>query len=427
MMRFSELLNRRYKLFLLLCILCMILLDLVVILARPLDLTEGGSSTWWMITKNLENGNGYKACDEAYVPNCMLTDQTTAIREPLPVLIYALLGTMTNNAPPAFQLTQLAFNLLICWLVFLLTQELGGRALGVIAALAWSVFLPTLRMEAHISGDLIAGSLVAAGTLFLVRAVKHGGLGQWIGFGFMFGLAVLSRSSALLIAFALFLGTLIFLWAQKKRFEKQWMIGLIVSGLALGLTVSPWVIRNQIAFGKPILGTTLVGYNLYRHNAIVMKEVFPHYVGSDEGYREIEALVARIPELQTPINEARVDAIFRREALRVISANRGEYLELVLFRFFPLWFNVGVLEQYGQEMLVLDYFVIAQQALLLVAFLIALWKGNWFLRMLALSVPFFMLGYMAIDSQLRYMIPAMPLVISVSVIGVSSFFTRRPQ
>ncbi|NJC98814.1 MAG: glycosyltransferase family 39 protein, partial [Anaerolineae bacterium] len=196
MMRFFELLNRRYKLFLLLCILCMILLDLVVILARPLDLTEVGSSTWWMITKNLENGNGYKACEEAYVPNCMLTDQTTAIREPLPVLIYALLGTMTNNAPPAFQLTQLAFNLLICWLVFLLTQELGGRALGVIAALAWSVFLPTLRMEAHISGDLIAGSLVAAGTLFLVRAVKHGGLGQWIGFGFMFWLAVLSRSSA---------------------------------------------------------------------------------------------------------------------------------------------------------------------------------------------------------------------------------------
>jgi len=427
MMQFhlSEFLNKHYKLFLLLFVLFIIVLGVMVVFARPVDLTEGGNSTWWMITKNVESGNGYKACDETYIPNCAITDQTTAIREPLPVLLYVLIGLLTNNSPLAFQISQLVFNILIFILVFLLTQELGNRILGLIGAFTWAAFLPTLRVEAHISGDLIAGFLVIAGALFLVRAIKYSKINQWLFAGFAFGLAILSRSSTLLIAFALFLGTSIYLWSQKRRFEKHWVTGILASGLVLGLTLSPWVIRNQIVFGKPIFGTTLVGYNLYRHNAIVVSEVFPHYVGSDEGYKEIDALVARTPELRMPINEAQVDAVFRQEAVKAISANFGEYIELVLFRFFPLWFNIGVLEQYGRPMLFLDYLVIIEQAVLLIVFLLAIWKGNWLLRVLALSVPFFMFGYMAIDSQLRYMIPAMPLVISVSVIGVHLFITRK--
>jgi hypothetical protein len=217
----------------------------------------------------------------------------------------------------------------------------------------------------------------------------------------------------------------IYFLVSKQLFNAIRWRDLLVAILVLGITVSPWVIRNVLVFGKPILGTTLVGYNMYRHNAIAIKEVAPHYVGSEEGSQEIDALVARVPELRTPINEAQVDAIFQREALKIITQHRGEYIELVLFRILPLWFNIGVLEQYGQTMMPLDYVVAMQQAILLLAFLVALWRGDWFLRLLALSVPVFMLGYLAIDSQLRYMIPIMPLVIAIGVVGSSRLFVPR--
>ncbi len=58
---------------------------------------------------------------------------------------------------------------------------------------------------------------------------------------------------------------------------------------------------------------------------------------------------------------------------------------------------------------------------MLVTFLIAVWKGDWYLRLLAAGVLFFMLGYLAVDSQLRYMVTVMPLVIAVSVVGVDRF------
>ena len=76
---FVDFFNRHYKTSLLLSMLCIVVLGLVVMLVKPLDLTEGGSSTWWIITKNVEDGNGYKACDEAYIPNCQMTDQRTVV------------------------------------------------------------------------------------------------------------------------------------------------------------------------------------------------------------------------------------------------------------------------------------------------------------------------------------------------------------
>ena len=102
-----------------------------------------------------------------------------------------------------------------------MARELGDRNLGLAATFIWAVFLPTLRMEADISGDFIASFFVVVGTLYFVRAMKDGKLGQWAIFGFMFGLAVLSRSSTLLIVLALFAGGMIHLWFSNRLFNKR--------------------------------------------------------------------------------------------------------------------------------------------------------------------------------------------------------------
>ena len=416
--KFVDFLKRHYLLVLGFLTACAILLDLAVIAVRPLDFNDGGNITWWKIIHSVENGKGFKACDESYVPNCMITDQMTAMREPLPVFAYAVVSELTGDSSFALQLLQLVFDVLILWGVFLLGQELGGRILGLIAAFVWALYLPTLRVEAHLNGDLLAGVFVTFGLLMFTRAVKFGKTRDWIGFGFLFGMAVLSRSSTLLVALTLLGVCSVSLWVFKKPRMPGGVRELFVAFIVLALTISPWVIRNQIVFRQPIFGTTLVGYNLYRHNAMVVKEVVPHYVGSDEATREIKALVERVPELRMPINEAEVDRIFRQEALKLSRSHFGEYIELALYRLIPLWFNIGVLDQYGKSMLLLDYLVVVQQAILLLAFLFALWNGDWLLRLLASGVPVFMLSYMAVDGQLRYMAPVMPLVIVIGVLGI---------
>jgi 4-amino-4-deoxy-L-arabinose transferase-like glycosyltransferase len=419
LMQLKEFTNKYHKILLLATLLLIFVVDAYVISQRPLSLSDGVSSTWWMIIQNVEAGKGYKACADNYIPNCQLTDQTTAMREPVPVFFFVLLGKLTQNSTLAFQFSQLVFNLLICWFVYLLAVELGNRALGLLAAFGWAVYLHAVHTLMHINGDLMAGFFVIAGILYLTRAIRNGKVGDWLLFGTLFGLAVLSRSSTLLIFIVLVAGSAVYLWRSGTP-KSKWRQPLLAVVL-FGLVLSPWVIRNQIVLGKPIFGTTLVGYNLYRYNAIAATEVPPHYVGPMEGYHEVQVLVARIPELSLPVNEARVDEIYQQEALKIIRNHLEEYLELVVFRPIPLWFNIGIQDQYGETMMVYDYLIVLQQAILLILFLIAIWRGDWYMRLLAVGVLFFMFGYLAVDSQLRYMVTVMPLVIAVSVIGMDRF------
>jgi 4-amino-4-deoxy-L-arabinose transferase-like glycosyltransferase len=427
-MRLAELKEFTYKyhkILLLATLLFVIVVDAYVISQRPLHLTDGVSSTWWMIIQNVEAGKGYKACADNYIPNCQLTDQTTAMREPVPVFFFVLLGKLTQNSTLAFQFSQLVFNLLICWLVYLLAVELGNRTLGLIAAVSWAIYLHAVHTLMHINGDLMAGFFVIAGVWCLTRGIKYGKFIDWVLFGFLFGLAVLSRSSVLPVFLVLTAGSAIYLW-RLERLHHEWRQPLLAVVL-FGLVLSPWVIRNEIVFGKPIFGTTLVGYNLYRYNAIASTEVPPHYVGPEEGYHEVQLLVARIPELQLPVNEARVDEIYQQEALKIIRNHFEEYVELVAFRPIPLWFNIGIPDQYGEQMMFFDILIVIQQAILLILFLIAIWKGDWYVRLLAVGVLFFMFGYLAVDSQLRYMVTVMPLVIVVSVVGMDRFIRAQSQ
>lgn len=428
MVRVQEFIDKYHKLLLLLSLLLVFVGDAYVISRRPLHLTDGVSSTWWMIIQNVEAGKGYKACADNYIPNCNITDQSTAMREPVPVFFFVLLGWLTHNSTIAFQFSQLFFNLLICWFIYLLTVELGNRTLGVIAAFGWAIYLHAVHTLMHINGDLMAGFFVIAGVLYLTRAIKHGRLQDWMLFAFLFGLAVLSRSSALLVFLVLAAGSAIYLW-RSGGLRHEWRQPLLAVVL-FGLVLSPWVIRNEIVFGKPVFGTTLVGYNLYRYNAIASRETPPHYVGPEEGYREVQALVARTPELRQPVNEARVDEIYQQEAVKIIRSNLEEYVELIAFRPIPLWFNIGIPDQYGEKLAIFDFLIVIQQAILLILFLIAIWKGDWYTRLLAAGVLFFMFGYLAVDSQLRYMVTVMPLVIAVSVVGMERFlrtvFQDRP-
>ena len=260
-----------------------------------------------------------------------------------------------------------------------------------------------------------------------VRAVQRGQLINWLAFGLFFGLAILTRTATMLIAFTLVGGYTLYLW-WKKRTEMSMpaipIRNILISLALLVMTVSPWVIRNWMVFGEPVVGTTLIGYNLFRHNSDVTVEVMPHYVGSIEATVEMEAFIAQHPELLTPLNEAQADRIYRDGAIARILANPEEYIELFFYRFLPLWFNIGVLEQYNKNMTILDQLIVLQQLVLLLLFLVGVRKGDWFTRLIAGSILIFLLSYMAVDSQLRYLLPVAPLVIVIGVYGLFDIWPR---
>src|SRR5215216_4153383 len=173
---------------------------------------------WWQIALHVARGEGYIACQPIYFPFCGPTNQITAMREPLPVFVYALIAILTKESLLAAAAFGVLINLAIVVAIFYLTRELSNTRTGLLAAVLWTCYLPPVRLYySQISGDLFACLAITCGLTYFMRA-RNTNLGwQWVVSGLLFGLAILSRSAVLVIAAALTVVLLLSLSWQAQR------------------------------------------------------------------------------------------------------------------------------------------------------------------------------------------------------------------
>jgi hypothetical protein len=166
------------------------------------------------------------------------------------------------------------------------------------------------------------------------------------------------------------------------------------------------------------MGSTLVGYNLYRQNYQLPMPDYLRFVAGPEAGQALEELRRRRPALATAGNEAALEEVYREEAEKVILENPGRYAALSGYRFLLLWFGWGYLQAYGKNPEPADFLVMAEQAALLILALLGLRHTTSKASCLALSVAMVCLVHMAVISQLRFIVPVMPLAMTLSAAGL---------
>ncbi len=384
----------------------------------PPALNAGENDTWWSIALNLAHGQGYTLCLTRYFPFCGPSNQVTAAREPLPVLLFAGVARLSGGSLWAATFVEWILYLAVLVLIYFLTREWANTRAALLGAFLWAIYIPALELIPQVSGDLLAALLVSLGILFTLRTRRSRNVRDWLIAGTSLGLAVVSRSGTLVIAAVLIGGVLLEGWRERLGWRKIVSPALILAGLVV-LFLAPWLIRNEIVLGRPVLGSSLVGYNMYRHNYFLGTGSSFHYVGGKEGQAAIDALVARRSDLSGTENEAQMDLVYRGEALKIIEAYPVQYVLLSAYRFLPLWFNYGYFESYGMRTSREDHFIMVVQAILLILALVGLRRNIRQTWPLWGSIAAMSLIYMAVDSQLLYLTPVMPLVISLSAAGGS--------
>ena len=123
-------------------------------------------------------------------------------------------------------------------------------------------------------------------------------------------------------------------------------------------------------------------------------------------------------------NEAQMDVVYREEGLKVIRAHPVQYVLLSAYRFLPLWFNWGYFSSYDLPMKAEDKGIMVFQGFLLVLALAGLYGNVARAWPLWGSILVVSLTYMAVDSQLLYLMPVMPLVMSLSAVGGISLMEK---
>lgn len=231
------------------------LLRLGVICWKPESLAED-RDLYWGIAQRVAAGEGFVHPDLRH---------PTAYRPPLYPLLLAVI-VLVGGGPKTLAVVQIGLSVATVWLTWRLARKFGGKSNAQLAA-ALVVFNPLLIQSTALAmTETLCAFLLMGLLLSRLEAMSRT---RWL-VGALVGLAALCRPTVW--AFVVLAGVVsVAGWLRLKSSGSHRAVREVVHEwwpvvVACGLTVAPWVIRNWMIFGKPIVTTTHGGYTLLLGN-----------------------------------------------------------------------------------------------------------------------------------------------------------------
>ncbi len=259
--------------------------------------------------------------DPGYVFGMVPVETPTASLEPGYPVILAMMFIAAGPATGAVFLLNCIFVLLGAWALWRMVEENWGKKQALFAALIWSVYPYYVYYSAYAMTDSIHISMLPLIMWLTMRSVKtmKSGFPAGVASGFLF----LIRSTAVL---------LIPLQMIYLLLKKKWKTSLF---LLAGFIVCcvPWVVRNQIELGSPVLLPTKGSLNLWMRNnpEIIAMEgiVLPDWVENGINRRDLLSY----PSMEGLSSELERSSILSERANQFIFANPVLFLYLSVIRF----------------------------------------------------------------------------------------------
>lgn len=248
-------------------------LGLVIALrAMPIGLDD--MFQYDMLARSIVAGDGYRwyAQDDLYLvqsyfktldfqipadydPRGVLTSFRPPLYPAFLSLIYFVFG-VTEERFFIARLAQAFLNAALVPLTFALARRIFPEKPRIAVIAAWIVALypmlviyPLALATENLFYVLFLGSVLSLTLAVQTRLTRF-----FLLSGLLLGLTALTRS--VILAF----GGLVILWGFFYLRERK---NIIFLALTLALTISPWVIRNSLLYGRPMGIETAMGYTLY--------------------------------------------------------------------------------------------------------------------------------------------------------------------
>jgi len=328
------------------------------------------------------------------------------VRPPLYPLFLALVFRTTGGDVAEVRVIQALLTAVSLFLCYLLAREFLDRSPAVIATGVFAFYPLSIQSPVFLLSEILFTPPLILGLIFTVRAFREPRRWRWLLLaGAAWGFAALTRS----VAYGFFLILLPVLIFQRRPFSRG-VVRFLVFLCAFAAVISPWALRNAIAYGAFIPISDDAVFNIWFRGTRV--------AGQQLTMKEFrESLWAPIEDR----GERSRTAV--REGLKGIAEDPPFFLRSCGIRFRKLWFSDAAptfvrhkLQQSGGE----DHPILrfigqatrpAQYALVILGFvgiLLSLRRRSLVLLssfLLYLSVVHSILGCLG-----RYRIPIIPLL-----------------
>ena len=194
--------------------------------------------------------------------------------------VYSLGGDPTAFRPPVYPLIlslgmflgiphgiwvggiHILFGVLTVLLTYRVALMMSHKPVALLAATLVCVDPILLNQSVLTMTETTATLLGILAIWLLVRTVDNPNKLNIVLTGVTLGVAGLCRPTFFVFAA---MGLLVLMFSKTVPWKKQLHTNLLV-GCCLLVTIAPWVIRNQISLGKPVIATTHGGYTLLLGN-----------------------------------------------------------------------------------------------------------------------------------------------------------------
>jgi hypothetical protein len=154
-------------------------------------------------------------------------------------------------------------NALACIPVFLIARRSFGARVGLVAGWTWVFFPYGIYFAAAWAWSTHLLMLSLLWLFYLAQRMEVSTRpGLWMGFGLLAGFAGLCEPTALVIAAFL----LLFAALQRMRGGRRWLMPSLAGALLLAATITPWLIRNALLFGRFIPMRDSMGLEMWMGN-----------------------------------------------------------------------------------------------------------------------------------------------------------------
>jgi hypothetical protein len=234
-----------------------------IVILLLLDIHKLPTIEYTTIAENILKGNGYAT---QWVDNGLTITLPTAFMPPLETIVhfigYNLLGFGISGAKAILVLHSFFGAIFILLIARLTNIAFGNSRITILSAWIAALYPPFIYASLNF-GITASGLLLEIALLYYaLKCFKESNIKNFIFFGIAGGLFSLLRGEGLLYAGAL----LVFLfWINRstaaKAFKQISFAIIIIVAL-----LTPWIIRNDIALGEPVVTSTSSGLNLWRGN-----------------------------------------------------------------------------------------------------------------------------------------------------------------
>jgi len=252
------------------------------------------------------------------------------ILSPLPAYVMATVYKILSPDPLYIRILNIELGTAVCGLLYLIGYQLGNRFTGLGAAVVGALYKPFIFYSVVPLKSTLVLFLFALSLYLFIAVLNAPAYWKIALFGVVLGGLVTARENALTLI-PITAGLLVMNGLQARGEVKKVTLRLMTFFVGLALVFAPFILRNYMVTGDPILTTHQAGFNLYLGNRLDNPEPYFRpvpFASSSPALQEVQFRIEASRRAGLMLSPKEAERFWMRQVWNLALSHPNQFLQM---------------------------------------------------------------------------------------------------